>query len=103
MEDLVLTIPAAGQERAEVLKREWLVTNGLGGYAAGTLGGIDTRRYHGLLIAALPAPHGRWVMLEYLEESLNFPDSHSVSLDTHSAGEGRPAIQGTAHLEEFRL
>jgi len=38
---------------------EWLVTNGLGGYASGTLGGVLTRRYHALLIAALPAPLGR--------------------------------------------
>ena len=35
------------------LRREWLVTNGLGGYASGTLCGVPTRRYHGLLIAAL--------------------------------------------------
>ena len=39
--------------------REWLVTNGLGGYASGTISGIVTRRYHGLLVAALPAPIGR--------------------------------------------
>ena len=39
--------------------REWLVTNGLGGYASGTVAGVVTRRYHGLLIAALPAPLGR--------------------------------------------
>ena len=38
--------------------REWIVTNGLGGYASGTVCGVPTRRYHGLLIAALPAPAG---------------------------------------------
>ena len=37
---------------------EWLVTNGLGGYATGTIAGMITRRYHGCLIAALPAPLG---------------------------------------------
>ena len=39
-------------------RREWLVTNGLGGYASGTVAGLLTRRYHGLLVAALPPPHG---------------------------------------------
>ena len=42
--------------RELLLEREWLVTNGLGGYASGTISGAVTRRYHGLLIAALPAP-----------------------------------------------
>src|SRR5579871_682809 len=48
--------------------REWLVTNGLGGYASGTLSGIITRRFHGLLIAALPVPHGRTMMLNTVQE-----------------------------------
>jgi predicted glycogen debranching enzyme len=47
---------------------EWLVTNGLGGYASGTLGGVLTRRYHALLIAALPAPLGRVVLVSHLDE-----------------------------------
>ena len=45
--------PEGGRSTA-LLDREWLVTNGLGGYAAGSLSGVITRRYHGLLIAALP-------------------------------------------------
>jgi predicted glycogen debranching enzyme len=47
---------------------EWLVANGLGGYASGTVAGEPTRRYHGLLIAALPSPLGRLVMLNHLIE-----------------------------------
>ena len=43
--------------------REWICTNGLGGYASGTVSGVITRRYHGLLIASLPGPFGRIVML----------------------------------------
>ena len=39
-----------------LLTREWLVTNGLGGYASGTISGVATHRFHGLLIAALPSP-----------------------------------------------
>jgi glycogen debranching enzyme len=46
--------------------REWLIGNGLGGYASGTVGGVATRRYHGLVIAALPAPRGRTVFLNHL-------------------------------------
>ena len=46
-----------------LLKREWLVTNGLGGYASGTVSGALTRRYHGLLIAAYPTPFGRTMVL----------------------------------------
>src|SRR6266496_5322020 len=53
---------------------EWLVTNGLGGYASGTVSGAFTRRYHGLLIAALPNPLGRMMMLNGLSERLRLPD-----------------------------
>src|SRR5690606_40325792 len=47
----------------KLLRREWLLTNGLGGFSSGTLAGGVTRRYHGLLLAALPAPLARTVML----------------------------------------
>ena len=47
---------------------EWLVTNGLGGYACGTMTGLVTRRFHGYLIAALPAPRGRTMMLNHVRE-----------------------------------
>ena len=53
-----------------LMQREWLVTNGLGGYASGSLAGFCTRRFHGLLIAALPAPLGRTQYLPFLEEHL---------------------------------
>src|SRR5215510_10318507 len=52
------------------LNREWLETNGLGGFACGTLAGINTRRYHGLLTAALNPPGGRMLLLSKLEETL---------------------------------
>src|SRR6476620_6851099 len=45
---------------------EWLVTNGLGGYASGTMTGLVTRRFHGYLVASLPAPRGRTMMLNHL-------------------------------------
>src|SRR3989337_1472916 len=62
------------------LRREWLVTNGLGGYASGTVAGVVTRRYHGLLIAALPAPLGRMVMLNHLLERVRLPGGRLVWL-----------------------
>ena len=60
------------------LLKEWLVTNGLGGYASGTVTGAITRRYHGLLIAALPNPLGRMMMLNGLSERLRLPDRRVV-------------------------
>ena len=52
------------------LQREWLETNGLGGFASSTLIGLNTRRYHGLLTAATTPPIGRLVLLSKLEETL---------------------------------
>src|SRR5215467_11416592 len=63
-----------------LLDREWLVANGLGGYASGTVSGAATRRYHGLLIAAHPAPLGRVMMLNHLTEYLRLPDYSTVHI-----------------------
>ena len=52
------------------LGREWLETNGLGGFASSTIIGLNTRRYHGLLVAATRPPVGRMVLLSKLEEVL---------------------------------
>jgi predicted glycogen debranching enzyme len=80
---------------------EWLVTNGLGGYASGTVHGRMTRRYHGLLIAALPAPLGRIVMLSGLVQEIHFPDGRTVDLNPQrDAKENRGAPD---FLTEFRL
>jgi predicted glycogen debranching enzyme len=88
------------------LTREWLVTNGLGGYAAGTVSGIPTRRYHGLLVAALPAPVGRILMLCQACEVLRLPDGTIVRLGGGpSTAESLVALAapGSGHLCEFRL
>lgn len=63
--------PAEGDPH---LNEEWLVTNGLGGYASGTVVGALTRRYHGLLIAALPNPLGRTMTLNALSERIRLPN-----------------------------
>ena len=76
----------AGWKRGDgvdaLLEREWLVTNGLGGYASGTIGGVSTRRFHGKLIAALPSPRGRYMMLNHLEESLTTADGRSYEFNS---------------------
>ena len=66
MREVVRRLPWPGEPGAgwaDLLAKEWLVTNGLGGYASGTVCGVPTRRFHGLLVAALPAPLGRTMML----------------------------------------
>src|SRR5262252_3708521 len=63
-----------------MLRREWLVCNGLGGYASGTVGGAPTRRYHGYLIAALPNPAGRVMMLNALVARVRLADGTRVDL-----------------------
>lgn len=73
-----LVVPATSLESAA--RREWLVTNGLGGYASGTIGGPPSRRYHGLLVAALPNPAGRVLMLSSLAETLRLPDRTRADL-----------------------
>ena len=60
--------------------REWLVANGLGGYASATITGAITRRYHGFLIAAQPAPLGRMVVLNDLEVHVELEDGSVVNL-----------------------
>src|SRR6185436_1935320 len=70
-----------------LVSREWLVTNGLGGYASGTDSGVATRRYHGLLIAALPAPLGRTLMLGQVTEVLRLADGTILRL---GGGTGHP-------------
>src|SRR5271167_5270619 len=60
--------------------REWLVANGLGGYASSTITGAITRRYHGFLIAAQPAPLGRMVVLNDLEVDIELADGSVVNL-----------------------
>ena len=55
----------------EAIRKEWIVTNGLGGYSSSTVLGINTRKYHGLLVAALHPPGDRWVCLAKLDEEIS--------------------------------
>ena len=85
------------------MSREWLVTNGLGGYASGTLAGALTRRYHALLIAALASPHGRYVLLNHLLEKVACADQSSFCIGSEQPLHGDIQMHGAVHLVEFRL
>jgi predicted glycogen debranching enzyme len=93
--------PSAAAE--PLVAREWLVTNGLGGYASGTVSGVCTRRYHGLLIASLPAPLGRTMMLNHLSEQVRLPDGKAVHFGGEERADRSLDVPGAGHLTEFRL
>ena len=86
----------------DLVDREWLLTNGLGGYSSGTISGAVTRRYHGLLIAALPNPLGRIMMFDHLSEQVRLDNGSAKSVSSEER-EGRLSIEGTEYLKEFRL
>lgn len=94
---------SAHPELAEDLTcREWLVTNGLGGYASGSIAGIPTRRFHALLVAALPAPIGRATLLNRLTETIRPPGGEAVPLGGEESTQGLKLYEGS-ELLEFRL
>ena len=80
-------------------RREWLVTDGLGGYASGTVAGVNTRRYHGLLIASLNPPVQRMVLLAALEEWLSAPDGERHPLSAQEYWDGTVYPDGFRFLE----
>jgi predicted glycogen debranching enzyme len=90
-------------DNVSLLTREWLVTNGLGGYASGTVSGVMTRRYHGLLVAALPAPFGRMVMLNHVAEHVKLPDGRKIALGGEERVGSGAGLHGAQYLREFRL
>jgi predicted glycogen debranching enzyme len=83
-------------------EREWLVTDGLGGYAMGTVGGLRTRRYHGLLVVATTPPGNRMLGLAALDASLVLGDRR-IRLGVHQWASGAVDPTGNVHLESFVL
>lgn len=84
-----------------VLYREWIEANGLGGYASSTILGLNSRRYHGLLVTALNPPVNRYVMVSKLEETLSINgDRYSLSTNQYP---GKVYPEGYKYLKEFRL
>jgi predicted glycogen debranching enzyme len=93
-----------GEPIDHIITREWLVTNGIGGYASGTIGGACTRRFHGLLIAALPAPLARSMMFNHLEEAIVLPDGRTWNLCADEKSGGKAVeLPEPDFLEEFVL
>src|SRR6516162_4815623 len=80
--------------------REWIESNGIGGYGSSSICGLNTRRYHGLLVAATNPPVGRMVLLSKFEETLIL-DGHRYELSANRyPGVVHP--QGYRYLTEFR-
>ncbi len=85
------------------LNQEWLVTNGIGGYGMGSLVGGRTRHYHGLLVAALEPPTGRFVLVAQMIERVMLADGRSESLHVQEWGGGSIDPRGDVWLESFTL
>jgi len=102
----MLSLPAPVLEFLDaVLRREWLVTNGIGGYASGTVSGANTRRYHGLLVAALAPPVRRTVLVSKVDETVEVRDGRGrlVELGTNEYADGTVTPDGYRSLAGFRL
>lgn len=87
---------------ADAEAREWLCVNGIGGFASGTVAGLLSRRYHGLLVAALQPPLGRTVLVSRVEETAEY---RGVRRDLHVNrwADGTVAPAGHREIERFRL
>ena len=83
-------------------QREWLVTNGIGGFASGTVSGNLTRRYHGLLLAALNPPVGRTQLVAKTEEIADYGGC-SCALATNRWTSGAVEPRGYVQIQSFRL
>jgi predicted glycogen debranching enzyme len=98
-----LPLPNDANARArKLIDTEWIVTNGLGGYSSLSVAGVITRRYHGVLVAALPNPLGRLVMLNHLGESLVVGDT-TTALNTEERVAGKIDVEGSANIVDVRL
>lgn len=86
----------------QVLEREWLITNGIGGFGGASLCGALTRRYHGLLIAALQPPLGRTVLLSKLDEQINL-GGQVYRLDVNEWRDGTASLAGLAYLDKVEF
>jgi predicted glycogen debranching enzyme len=100
--DLISFGPEICNDLAAAEQREWLVTNGIGGFASGTVAGSATRRYHGLLVAALHPPAGRTSLVDGIDELASI-DGKSYDLATHRWASGAIGPQGHLAIQSFQL
>jgi predicted glycogen debranching enzyme len=82
--------------------REWLVTNGIGGYGFGTIAGLQTRCYHGLLVAALHPPLGRTLLIEKFDETARYA-GQEFALFTNRWSDRTLSPEGYRNIERFHL
>jgi predicted glycogen debranching enzyme len=102
-ENIVISFgPEICNDLAAAEQREWLITNGIGGFASGTVAGSATRRYHGLLIAALNPPLARTFLAGSLDEIVSI-EGASFPLATHRWASGAIAPQGHLLIQNFRI
>lgn len=98
--DLVYEVPLWYPSREQPDHREWLLTNGLGGYSSGTVSGAHTRRYHGMLVSALDPPHNRHVILSQVDELLIINGTvHQLATNHWASGVVSPT--GYKQIESF--
>lgn len=95
--------PNDEQTRFKLLDCEWLITNGLGGYSSLSLSGTNTRKYHGILVASLPAPLGRIVMLNHVQDKIKIGDQNQFSLSYLEVLDESSRLNFDIPLIEFRL
>src|SRR5690348_12140087 len=88
--------------RQSLVWKEWVITNGLGGYASGTIAGTLTRRYHGLLVAALKPPLERTLLVAKLDESARYRGG-TYELATNRWRDDYIAPRGFELIERFYL
>src|SRR5688572_32828976 len=92
----------SGRDPNYLRDREWLVTNGLGGYASGTLAGMPSRKYHGLFVPNLASPKGRHIMISRCDEFVTC-NSHRIHLGGAEFGDDHIVGESHRYLKEFRL
>ncbi|MEM8758286.1 MAG: amylo-alpha-1,6-glucosidase [Planctomycetota bacterium] len=103
----VVIEPGSAEDRARLAEQEWLLTDGLGGFAMGTVGGVPTRRYHGLLIASRQPPLRRVLALHSLNEVVwvhpDDPRCRPVDLTSSAFADGTRLEGGSERLVRFEL
>lgn len=100
--DLDYELPIWYPSRDKLDSREWLVTNGLGGYSMGTVSGANRRRYHAALVSAMPPPANRHVVLSRVDEVLTI-NGHDYDLSTNHWMSGVVSPTGYRYLESFTV
>ena len=102
----ILNLLSLGRDKWDTfeqsIRREWLVTNGIGGFACGTVGDVNTRRYHGLLMAALTPPVDRTLLVAALDVVVRC-NAGQYRLYTHEYKDGTVDAHGYQQLESFHL